>query len=166
MGGRANSQACTDGEWEVQLAWAEIFVKMILNASSGLNVHRSTLICLRITVQCQRSAWAVTLLPERVIVGFQNGDVSHKQNNIWGSIFRFFLERKNEKSLELPEMVRQLIGARAPLSTSGFVVVVILPEQLVDGFCILLVWLSWEDVECAENNEVECTPVLWGMISL
>jgi hypothetical protein len=48
------------------------------------------------------------------------------------------LERKNEKSLELPEMVRQLIGARAPLGTSGFVVV-ILPEQLVDGFCILLV---------------------------
>ena len=82
---------------------------------------------------------AVTFLPERVIVGFQNGDVSHKQNNIWGSIFRFFLERKNEKSLELPEMVRQLIGARAPLGTSGFVVVVILPEQLVDGFCILLV---------------------------
>jgi hypothetical protein len=49
------------------------------------------------------------------------------------------LRKKNEKSLELPEMVRKLIGARAPLGASGFFVVLILPEQLVDSFCILLV---------------------------
>jgi hypothetical protein len=30
---------------------------------------------------------AITFLPEGVIVGFQNGVVSHKQNKIWGSIF-------------------------------------------------------------------------------
>ena len=40
-----------------------------------------------------------------------------------------------------------------------------LPEKLVDGVCILLVWLRGEDVECAENNEVEGTPVLWGIMS-
>jgi hypothetical protein len=37
---------------------------------------------------------AVTFLPERVIVGFQNGVVSHKQNKIWGRFFRFFFGEK------------------------------------------------------------------------